>query len=138
MSMSVRQLKRGFTVVELMVVIVIIVALIAILMPVFAALRKTSQKTASKAQVTALSNACLEYNLTLNVLPGFMSEADIANTEYQVFTSSENLLISLLGGLSTGASTAATNGPGSMSSIVSHACPSRRRKISFPCQIAGV
>lgn len=97
--------RRGFSLVELLVVIIIILALIAILMPALSAIRLSAKKASSRSQITALSGAIVEYHLTFGDFPGWESDAalaDAANSEQM--TSTENLVVSLMGRVETGGS----------------------------------
>jgi len=102
---------RGFTLMELMVVIVILVLLIGILLPALHSARTKSMKTTNLAQLSGIAKACESYQLSYNgSAPGYLSDATIANdsTVREVFTGNENLVLSLLGGVVDNAATGGT------------------------------
>ncbi len=95
-----RHKSRAFTIIEMLVVVVIITALVAILLPVFASLRKTARKNASRAQIVGLAAVCTEYKLQQKFAPGFVSDDELSKGGvWDKFTSTENLVLSLLGGV---------------------------------------
>lgn len=101
---------RGFTLIELMVVIGIIVLLAAILMPVVSRVRQQSFNTSTQAQMQRIMQACESYYHDFNAYPGPVANAQLANgagaqlriattagSKLPPITSSENLVLGLLG-----------------------------------------
>lgn len=72
--------QRGFTLVELLVVIMIIVSLMAILVPVVGGLQRQAVKTRAKNALTELVAAVDGYYNTYNVLPSNTSSPPSSDT----------------------------------------------------------
>ena len=102
--------SRGFTLIELMVVIGIIVLLAAILMPVVSRVRLQAQDTSTQSQMQRIMQACESYYHDFNAYPGPIANANLAGgyapvslptkgggTIAKPITSSENLVLGLLG-----------------------------------------
>ena len=65
-----RKMKKGFTLIELMVVISIIVILVAMLYPSVDSAIKTSYASAVQTRVTELNNGCILFRGDNNYYPG--------------------------------------------------------------------
>ncbi len=97
--------SRGFTLVELLVVITIIVLLLSIVMAATMSAFKTGRNAARKGQHEALSTAIAAYKITFNDLPGYFSEFDLEqlagsdSSDTKTVTGIHNLMISLMGGI---------------------------------------
>lgn len=120
--------KRGFTLTELLVVIVIIAILIGILIPTIKAIRQSAYTAETRSTIAQLSGAIQRYYQDHNAYPGIFSNRDIAASRYvnydpnrvvdsverpggrvqsgspgapynKPITLSENLALSLVGGL---------------------------------------
>jgi prepilin-type N-terminal cleavage/methylation domain-containing protein len=87
--------RKGFTLVELLVVIVIIVTLMAILVPVVSSVRKKAVKLEAKNSLTALMQAVDAYYNTYNILPANSRSAPSEDTEVQ----STEPIMSVLAGI---------------------------------------
>ena len=62
--------SRGFSLVELLVVIGIIALLVGILIPVVASVRRAAYDASTKATISALQNACTRYQTDFRAYPG--------------------------------------------------------------------
>lgn len=111
--------RRGFTLIELLVVIGIIVVLISILVPVVASAQRSARAADSRNQIKNIANAVDRYYNDFAAYPGIFSNSQIstgvtvtyngpAGSVSQTLTSSENLVLSLCGGMTAGTSTTAT------------------------------
>jgi prepilin-type N-terminal cleavage/methylation domain-containing protein len=112
-----RRDSRGFSLVELMVVILIIGLLGAILIPVISKMKQSAYKTDTTAQLNVISMACQSYYSTFKSYPGLFSDQDIySHTQWNrqdrigipsgithsgdnYVTGTENLVLSLMGGV---------------------------------------
>jgi len=68
-----RQKSKGFTLVELLVVITIIGMLMAMLFPAIGAIREVTRKTACANNVRSLAQAARSYESTLREFPGYVN-----------------------------------------------------------------
>ena len=109
--------SSGFSLVELMVVILIIGLLGAILLPVIGKMKQAAYKTDSAAQLNVIRMACESYHGMFKAYPGLFSDVDIYghkpwNRQDRVgipgginhsgqnyVTGTENLVLSLMGGV---------------------------------------
>lgn len=104
----------GFTLTELLVVILIISILIAILVPTISAVRNSAMKADTQNLISQLSGAITRYHQDFNAYPGVFHNQAIIDGSAQVagddaaigegaggesVTMSENLVLSLLGGI---------------------------------------
>ena len=109
---------RGFTLVELLVVIGIIVLLVGILLPVVNGARRSAWNAASQAQLTRLVSAITAYEQDFRAYPGPLSDDQIINGKalptmaggtgggsLSKVTMPENLVLGLVGGLRPGSAT---------------------------------
>jgi prepilin-type N-terminal cleavage/methylation domain-containing protein len=99
--------RRGFTLVELLVVIGIIALLVGILIPVVSRVRQSAYVANTKVLMQKISAACSAYQLTFSAYPGIMPNQffppPAGNTTfvagYNDYTQSEDLVLALAGGL---------------------------------------
>ena len=107
----------GFSLVELMVVILIIGLLGAILLPVIGKMKQAAYKTDSAAQLNVIRMACESYHGMFKAYPGLFSDNDVySHTQWNrqnrvgipgginhsgqnYVTGTENLVLSLMGGV---------------------------------------
>ena len=93
---------RGFTLVELLIVIGIIVLLIGILMPVISNVRKAAYEADTKAELSQLSAAIQRYHAEFKAYPGPIRNSDFGADGRAAgaanMTMTENAVFGLLGG----------------------------------------
>lgn len=94
MNVCRKNFRRGFSLIELIVVVGIILILVSILIPALGGARMSVQTADSKSQLASLSTACESYYQIFQAYPGPVSEKSIAaNTG--VISGNQNLLIGL-------------------------------------------
>ncbi len=100
--------RAGFTLVELMMVVLIIVILMSILVPLVSKVRIKAYGANTAAQIGQLRSACEAYKQTFGRYPGPLNDEDIfykapgaiaRNIGGTRVTEAENLVLGLLGGL---------------------------------------
>lgn len=96
-----RAARRGFTLVELLVVIGIIALLVGLLLPALAAVREQGKITQTKALMKNFGDAVDSFELTHNRKPGALSERQLASdsNNYSAISGTENAMLELMGGL---------------------------------------
>ncbi|MFG0330028.1 MAG: type II secretion system protein [Phycisphaerales bacterium] len=92
---------RGFTIVELLVVIGIIVLLVGLLLPALAGVRRGARKTQTSNLMANLGMAADSFYQSIGRYPGVLSERELCgdNTIYNEWSGTENALLDLMGGL---------------------------------------
>jgi prepilin-type N-terminal cleavage/methylation domain-containing protein len=70
-------LRSGFTLVELLVVIGIILILIGLLFPAISAVQKQARASATKQEMSRIQSACNAYYLDFRAYPGPLSESQV-------------------------------------------------------------
>jgi prepilin-type N-terminal cleavage/methylation domain-containing protein len=99
---------RGFSIVELLVVISIIVVLVGILLVALSKAQQAGRRTATLSTMSAFRTACEEFQMRFGQYPGVIPESVLAQTDPCPISTTENAILHLLGGwrLQTPTSTA--------------------------------
>lgn len=106
--------RRGFSLVELLVVVAIIALLVGILIPVLESVRNSAKSTAATAQLTDIANAGASFATDNRRQPGVWSQDDLGSTENHTnsrVSNSQSVLLDLAGGVLGPAGGAAGNAP---------------------------
>lgn len=93
--------NKGFTLVELLVVISIIAILIAILLPALSGVRTAARKASTQSLMTAVGNGIATFRADQQREPGVVSQRTLAlrdNRDLR-FSAMENVLLDLAGGI---------------------------------------
>jgi prepilin-type N-terminal cleavage/methylation domain-containing protein len=107
-ALRVGGLPGGFTIVELMVVLIIIGVMMAIIVPSMAAVRASARKVQSLAVMNNVSTASSQFITDRRAAPGYFSAAEMGSTENGVpgdassgrgFTGMQNIMLDLAGGI---------------------------------------
>lgn len=95
-----RPASAGFSLVELLMVIVIIALVIGITLPALSAARKAARSAATSATLNDLSTASVRFEQDKRRAPGYLSIRDVggqSNTQSRGMTAMENALLDLAG-----------------------------------------
>lgn len=92
-------LRRGFSLVELLVVLVIITIIISITVPAVSSARQSARGVATRQQITGIVTAVGSFQNDKRTLPGYFSARDMGQPDNATegFTGIENLLLDLAG-----------------------------------------
>lgn len=93
--------RRAFSLLELLVVIAILVIVMSIVIPSLGGVRNAARKSASHQMMASLSTSIGQYNLDLRRLPGYFSAREMGNNTNTDFSTMENMLLDLAGGITT-------------------------------------
>lgn len=102
MKNSVQSGVRGFSLVEMMVVLLILSVVLGIIIPALGYARNTARKNATSALMTQLATASASFQLDERRLPGYFTARDMgnnANTTTEGFSAMSNILLDLAGGV---------------------------------------
>ena len=101
--------RRGFSLMELLVVILIIALVMAILIPAIAGARRSAKNVQTGAMLQGLGTSAGQFITDNGRLPGAFSPGDMGHLENvaQGFSAMQNIMLDLAGGV-----TAVTAGPG--------------------------
>ena len=86
---------KGFTLIEILVVIAIIAVLAGILLAALSGVQKAAQKTQTESLMQSFSRACDSFALDHDRYPGLLPESAVDGT---VITSIQNAMLELMGG----------------------------------------
>ncbi len=94
-------LRRGFSLIELLVVVLIIVLLIGILVPTLNGVRNAARRAATTSLITSLKTAVSTFETDERRLPGVFTARQMgaASNRQRGFTAMENILLDLTGGV---------------------------------------
>ncbi len=94
--------RRGFSLVELLVVVAIIALLVGILIPVLESVRNSAKSTATTALMTDIANAGASFTTDNRRQPGVWSQDDLGSSQNYLNTrvaNSQSVLLDLAGGV---------------------------------------
>lgn len=92
--------SRGFTLVELLVVVAIIAVLVAILLPALGGARTAARKSATNSLMLSVRTAIDQFKSAQGRLPGYFSAKEMGSlNNASGFTTMENALLELAGGV---------------------------------------
>ena len=94
-----RSNNRGFSLIELLVVISIIALIIAIVLPALGAARDLSRKTATQQLVTQLASAASQFRNDKRRMPGYFTAREMGSVANGTLgmSGAENMMLDLLG-----------------------------------------
>jgi len=106
----VRDNRRAFSLVEMMVVLLILAVVLAIVVPALSAARNTARKAATNALMNQLATSCAQFQMDERRLPGYFTARDVGAAENgdRGFSTMNNILADLAGGIVENNSTSTT------------------------------
>lgn len=95
--------RRGFSLIEMMVVLGILAVVLGIVIPAVNAARTSARKAATQQTMSSLSQATNQFILDERRTPGYFSMRELASSENanRGFTAMDNLLLDLAGAITT-------------------------------------
>lgn len=96
---TVASLQPGFSIIELLVVILIIGVIIALVVPALGGVRDTAKKTETESLCTQLSQAMNQFQTDQKRLPGYFTPAQMGQTSNLTrgMSATENIMLDLMG-----------------------------------------
>ncbi|MEX2671515.1 MAG: type II secretion system protein [Phycisphaeraceae bacterium] len=95
-----RSTARGFSLIELLTVVLIIALLAGILLPTLNYARERAQSAAKMAQLRAIGTAADSYHMSFNAYPGYYADGDLLQSgDAADVNANQNLVLSLMGGV---------------------------------------
>ncbi|MGQ0627500.1 MAG: type II secretion system protein [Phycisphaerales bacterium] len=117
-----RTARRGFSLMELLVVILIIALVMAILIPSIAGARRAAKNVSSTAMLQSLSTACGQFITDNGRSPGYFSPGDMGSVDNETrgLSGMQNIMLDLMGGVVDAGSGASfrTVGPRNTGSVI--------------------
>lgn len=103
-------IRRGFTLIELMVVLLILSLVLAILLPAIGGARTAARKAATMSLVKDLSTSVGAFKLDKGTNPGYFSAAQMGSAQNanRGFSAMKNIMLDLAGGITTAAASPGT------------------------------
>lgn len=95
---------RGFSLVEMLTVLVILAIVLSILLPALAATRNSARKAATQTIQKTIGDACQQFAIDQRRQPGYFNQTQMgsaANSGTYGFTQMENLILDLAGGVTS-------------------------------------
>lgn len=98
-------IRRGFSLVEMLVVLLILTIVISIVIPTLQAARNSARKSATGSLMASLATAVGQFKQSQSRLPGYYSPRDMGAVSNlgNGFSAMENIMIDLAGGVTTDA-----------------------------------
>lgn len=102
-----RSIRRGFSLVEMLVVLLILTIVISIVIPSLQAARNTARKSATNSLMASLATAVGQFKQSQSRLPGYfpVREMGAATNAANGFSAMENIMADLAGGVTTDSAT---------------------------------
>ncbi len=99
------QRSKGFSLIELLVVIGLMAILVAILLPALAAARRQARVTETTSELQAISSACEGYKTMFSAYPGPVKEPDVAQNDNtnKTLSGTQNMILGLMGAIQSSA-----------------------------------
>ncbi len=92
----------GFSLIEMLTVLVILAIVLSILLPALAATRNSARKSATQSLQKTIGDACQQFAIDQRRQPGYFNQTDMgsaANRDTYGFTQMQNLVLDLAGGV---------------------------------------
>lgn len=95
------QSRRGFSLIELLVVLFIIGLVVAIIVPALGAARTLARKTSSQALMSQVGQSAMQFQTDERRVPGYFTARDMGSTENATrgMSGMENMMLDLAGGI---------------------------------------
>lgn len=108
-----RTCRRGFSLIEMVVVVGILVVVLAIVLPALSGARTAARKSATQSLMSNLQTATQTFTLDNKRLPGYFNMSDMASADNDTrgFSMMDNVMIDLAGGITQAARDTGNNQP---------------------------